>query len=120
MGQELRGRPQLRLEDLGKLPDEKLGQVMPMVRPDYEVRIEDGAEVTARQRESGAVIRLFPLDSYKTAIFNMFDGMTPLAEIGRRLAASPDLEEDAAFSRAKRLFIALVDKGVCVPSNPVW
>jgi len=119
LGEELCGRPQLKLGDLEDLPDEKLAHVMPMVNPDYEIAI-DGGEVTARERKTGAVIRLFPLDSDETAAFNMFDGMTPLADVARRLAVSLESEEDVAFCRAKRLFISLMKKSVCVPSNSVW
>ena len=38
---EIRGKPQLRLDEIGSLPDEVLAGIMPMIVPDVDIRVEE-------------------------------------------------------------------------------
>lgn len=44
---ELRGKPQLRLDEIEKLPDSKLGKIIPKVLPKVEIIVSE-KEICAR------------------------------------------------------------------------
>jgi hypothetical protein len=111
------GKQALRLSDLGKLPDEELALIVPMVNPACEILVE-GGEVLARWRESDTVARLFALDDAESLFaFNQFNGRHNLGDIGLRLASEMGWEEEAGWEPARALFLKLVSMLVCVPKN---
>jgi hypothetical protein len=117
--EELGGKPQLRLEDLPDLPDEKLAQVKPMMMPGREFVTTEEA-VSVRSNETGALTVLLPLDRAGSFALGLFDGATELGDVAQRLAAELGVESEEAFARVRQVFLDLVAKGACVPSNPVW
>ncbi len=117
--EEFAGRPQLRLEDLGHLPDEKIAKIIPVVSRNYKI-VVDETEVSAHAIQTGSVIPLFTVERANTFTFNLFNGKTELGDIARRLAAEMGWEEDESFAYAKQLFLSLTRKRVLAPSNAVW
>ena len=115
---ELHGKPQYRLADLWKLPDEVLAQIMPMVLPDVEIIVTE-QRVRARRRGQDEVTFLFDCETAKMFVFNRFNGMTTIGHIGSELAAEMSWDEQEGFTYAKDLFLRLVRMNVCVPSNPI-
>lgn len=115
--EEMRGRPQLRLADIPKLPDATLAEIIPMVREDVRLDVNQ-RDVIAYPPERNESIVLFARDSIETVLFNRFDGRTAIRRIAAEAAATMSWSTDEGFARVKRLFLDLVERGVCVPSNP--
>ncbi|MBI2877934.1 MAG: hypothetical protein HYY20_13745 [Candidatus Tectomicrobia bacterium] len=116
--EELCGRPQLRLADLGQLPDETLAQIMPKVPPGVEILVTEG-HIRARCPGKEEPIILFDRNPANTFVFNRFNGLTPLGGIGAELAATLSWDGEHGFAHARSLFLRLVRLGVCVPGNPI-
>ena len=113
---EVRGKPQRRLADIFELPDETLAQMKPMMLPDFEF-IDEERRLSAKRRDTEAMLVLFEKDAAQVFLFNQFNGHTPIAEAATRLADQHGGSNAAAFVQAKALFLRLVRLGVCVPSN---
>ena len=116
--EELRGKPQFRLDDLGQFPDEELAQIMPKMRPDVEIIVAEG-HISARLPKKGEVIFLFDREPANTFVFNRFNGRTTMRQIGTELAAALSWEEERSFAHVRSFFLRLVHLRVCVPGNPM-
>jgi hypothetical protein len=107
-----------RLSELGSLPDDQLAQVRPIVHPDREIFLDEGY-VCSRREKAEATSKLFPAEKENVVVLDMFDGRHELGEIGSRLAQEMDWDEASAFAHARDLFLSLVERGVCVPRDPL-
>ncbi|MBN1933370.1 MAG: hypothetical protein JW934_01830 [Anaerolineae bacterium] len=105
------------LSQLRDLPDDQLAQVRPTLNPDYEIFVDQDF-VCCRVRETGATRKLFQMKRESLAAFNQFTGRHTLTEIGAQLAQQMEWDEAAGFAYARDLFLALVDRLVCVPRDP--
>ena len=114
----LKGRPGYRLTELGSLPDPQLAQIRPIVNPDCETFVDQG-HVCSRSKKTEATLRLFPPEKENLIVFDMFDGRHDLGEIGSHLAREMGWDEASAFAHARDLFLSLVERAVCVPSDPL-
>jgi hypothetical protein len=115
--EEVAGRPQISLAQLPTLPDDDLGRLMPGLRDDVRVEVQD-ARVQAWRADRAAAVTLFEAgDAEAVRLFNRFDGHTTLDDIARALALEEGGSAGAAFARARALFLRLVELGVCVPQN---
>ena len=106
-----------RLSELGDLPDDQLAQVRPIVNPEYEIFV-DGNYVCCKARETERTRQLFVMKRENLATFNLFNGRYTLGQIGARLAQVMGWEEGRGFAYARDLFLALVERMVCVPRDP--
>ncbi len=111
------GVPQLRLDEIRDLPEEKLRQIIPVVMGQVELGYAEG-NVVATIGESPAR-ELFPSDSAEMEVFNRFDGSRNIDSISEELAASGARQPCDAYDAVVRLFLRLVDAGICVPANPI-
>ncbi len=118
MAETARGKPGLRLSELGDLPDKQLSEIIPVVNPEYEISVDQG-HVWARAKNAEDPVKLFPMDSDAVATFNHFNGQHTLGEIATSLAQAVDADADAAFAYAKQVFLALAKHLICLPKNPV-
>jgi len=113
---ELRGIPQLRLSDLASLDWNALRSLVPVITPN--TRIEPGDPVIqACVVEREEPIPLFAAGSLEASIFNGFNGLSSLEEIASDLVERYGLEYEDAVPKVRSLFLHLVGKGICVPSN---
>lgn len=115
---ELCGRPQFRLVDLTKLSDTALAQIMPMVRPGVKIVVTE-QHIGIRRHSGAEMTVLFNSEPANLFVFNRFNGLTTLGHIGEELDVTMSWNEKHGFAYAKRLFLQLVQVGVCVPSNPI-
>jgi hypothetical protein len=119
--EELRGRRQLRLSELPRLPDALLAQIVPVILPG--VRIEVTGEVVLGKlpgREEAVELFAYELsESVDSFIFNRFNGQKPIGRISQDLAAAKSLGPEESFGRVREFFLRLVRHGVCAPGNPV-
>lgn len=114
----LRGGQGARLADLGRLPDERLARLRPMINPACNIVIEED-QVWARHKKTGAVVRLFAIEEAdRLAAFNHFNGEHTLAEVGTLLAEERDWDQAEGFALARDLFLELAGRLVCLPRDP--
>lgn len=113
---EISGRPQLRLVDLPELPDELLGQIKPLMLGGLDIIVDDEYVLANKPGQDGA-IRLVATDRASLLVFNLFNGILPLADIAARLAETMSWDDERSFGFTRELFLHLVRLGVCVPDN---
>jgi hypothetical protein len=107
-----------RLSDLGKLSDDELARIKPLVNPAYEILVQDD-QVWARYRATDKVVRLFAAEEKANLVtFNLFDGRHSLGEIGKRLAKEMGWDMAQGFAHTRDLFLTLVSHLVCLPKDP--
>jgi hypothetical protein len=118
--ESVRGIPQLFLDDIPDLPDEKLHQIIPVIADDVKLAYADGCVTAARKGQAQAT-ELFPSSSRQTQILNCFDGSRSLGDISQALAsqAAGPAERAEIARQVKDLFLRLVGAGVCRPLNPI-
>jgi len=113
---EARGRPQMRLSDLPKLPPDALGELVPQILPGVEI-VPKATEVQARRPGETEPVTLFRLEETNLFIFNQLNGRATLGDIVRAVSAIKGLDEKEALARVRALFLGLVRLRVCAPSN---
>lgn len=119
LAHEAQGRPQLRLSDLGRLPEDRLREVVPEVVFGAEVTVEGAAAVVLPpgSTDEAAGLPIGPPEAVRAA--EMFDGETPLGQVADALAEELGMEPQAALSIVRGAFLAMVDARACVPANDV-
>jgi hypothetical protein len=105
------------LSTLRDLDDDELAKVRPMVNPEYEILV-DREYVCCRLDGTTKPRKLFRMTQENLATFNLFTGQRDLAEIGAQLARQMSWETNDGFVYARDLFLALVDRLVCIPRDP--
>jgi hypothetical protein len=112
--EETRGRQSFRLSDLARLENDKLGRLIPAIMDASRVRvIADRVVVDHQQRQDV----LYDVGSMEADVWPRIDGRTSLQNIATSLAPVWGDGDAAAFGRVRRLFLALVDVGICLPLN---
>lgn len=112
------GGRECRLEDLGRLPDDELAKLRPIVHPACQIFV-DGDAVWSRVRGKEEAVRLFRSDDVASRVaLGMFDGERTLGEIGAGLGEALDRDEEWAFARARGLFLSLANRLICIPKDP--
>ena len=98
---------------LGSLPDDALAQIVPVVRPDCRITVEDGG-VWVVLPEKEAPIHLFTWAPVPLAAFNKMNGETPLSRIGDELAQEMGWPSMRGFAYGRGVFLYLAQLRVCV------
>jgi hypothetical protein len=114
--EEIRGRQQLRLSDLGGLPDDQLGELVPVLQQEALFRIE-GNRLLIQTQSGGPFHEVFRLTARDLSIVDHMDGTTTLRQLSRKIATTFGFEHEEIYSRAKALFLALAKCGICRPAN---
>jgi hypothetical protein len=109
-----RGIPAYTLDNLGSWPDEQLARLLPAVVSGCEISVQDGL-VWGKPRAARCAIELFPQDSPALIAFNLFNGLTPLREVSRRLVQTTGWGSAHSFAYTRGLFLTLVMAGICQP-----
>lgn len=116
--EEIRGRQQLRLSELEELPDDQLGELVPVLRQAAFFRIE-GNRLLIQTQSGGPFHEVFHLTARDLSIMDHMDGQTTLRQLSLKIAATFGFEHEKIYSRAKALFLALAKCGICRPANAV-
>jgi hypothetical protein len=111
---EMGGTPQLRLDQIPDLPDEKLARLIPVVVENVRLGYAAGV-LTATIPGKAQPMQLFATNSTEFRIFNCFDGARSLEAVCLELA--PAGAQAVPFAQVKECFLKLVSAGVCVPAN---
>ena len=108
-GEALQGNPPIRYEDLSDRSDADLRAMRPAVS-EHSPYHWDGEKLSMREGDRGVVHVFDPID---LAIFRSFDGQQTLGEIADRVGREHGLSPDAAWHRARTLFIVCTRRGAC-------
>jgi len=106
-----------RLSELRDLSADQLAKVRPMVNPEYEIFV-DQDHVCCRAKGTESTRKLFAMEKANLVTFNHFNGQHELGEIGTRLGQEMGWDESEGFAYARDLFLALVERLVCIPRDP--
>ncbi len=107
------GRPAYRIDQLSQLTDARLRRIVPAVAADAQIEVEGDAAYVRLGEEPR--IRLFPVNSRRATIFNLFDGRTNLASAARKLSRSDNLTAEQAFAEVRATFLFLAARRACLP-----
>jgi hypothetical protein len=113
--EELSGRPQLRLDDLGHVPDEAVFALKPMFVPGVTVFADAGRMLGRRPGRDP--VDLYALDDAGTFVLSRFDGWSPLGDVAAELVSARKWSEAEARALARDVFLRLVALGLCAPTN---
>lgn len=106
----------LKLEDLGTCPEEQLALITPAIVTGCKI-IAAGGRVYAELPSVSGRFEIFPLGTPAQMLFDLFDGMTTLAEMSADLACQMGWEISRAFAYTRGFFLWLVLAGVCLPKR---
>ena len=113
-----KGREGYALSELANLPDEQMARVKPVLHPDCETFVEQGY-MWGRCKQTEATLKLFPVVRENMMAFELFDGQHDLGEIGETVAQEMGWDTARGFAHARKLFLLLVSRLVCVPKGPL-
>ncbi len=106
------------LRDLEQLPEALLGQIIPMLNPEFQVQLEED-HVWSRNIQTGQMRREFPLTPENTVPFNFMNGENTLAQVGQLTAAQLGWDEARGLARARELFLAMAQHLFFIPRGPL-
>ena len=114
--EELKGRPQMSLNEIEHLPDEIVRQMAPAFNENRAARMK-GNVLFLEDAQSGASKKVCELDDVKMFIWGCIDGRTDIESIGRRVEREFSLEFDRAYEETKSFFIFLAKRLICHPAE---
>jgi hypothetical protein len=113
---EMRGRPQMRLNELRALPIAELAVLEPGVLPGIQI-LPEATRVLARLPGRPEPVPLFTTEPMLLAIFNRFNGLMTIAEVAEAVCIEMGEPAEKAFGHTRGLFLHLAELGVCAPFN---
>jgi hypothetical protein len=114
--EEFRGRPQLLLDDLETVPEDVLRDMVPVFNSGKPSKIEDGW-LAVQERKNGEFKQYRELQGHEEYILACFDGNHSISGICNCLEADFQLDQEAAFSVVKGLFVQLARAAICHPAG---
>ena len=110
------GKPAFALADLPQLPAAALAALAPRIREGVAILPAEDF-VSACVPGTDEPLALFAADAANLAVFNRFNGETPMGRIANELSATMDWPPEQAFAHVRWMFLRLVGLRVCVPAN---
>jgi hypothetical protein len=108
MADEVRGRPQMRLDELATLSDADLSNLRPALNAAFRL---DGGRIVEGATE------ICVLDDIGRYIAGRFDGRRTLIAIANDVASAFTLDPQAALRAVRHVFLSLAKPMICIPSN---
>ncbi len=116
--EEVRGKSQMRLNELAHLPDSVLRQVRPVLHHEPFYTLEE-QRVLLKRQPNQPLQELCHLTNAERSMLVYFDGQHPLAEISRLIAQASQQDENATYQQLKKLFFLLAQYCICFPAQAV-
>lgn len=114
--EEMRGRPQLALNDLPNLSLDESSRLIPAIFPETEIQTGENQVILQTPGDSVEPLS-FSIPSLELSIFNLFNGQNTLLKAAQRISAECGVEEHEALLAAHNLFLRLVAHRICAPAN---
>jgi hypothetical protein len=112
-----RGKPRLRLGDIEKFPDDRIGRIVPVLKTGGAFRIS-GNRIVFTDEKSGTLKNVYRFDPVEIEILGWFDGRRSLSRIGPMIDDRLVDNLEMACRRTKELFFLLAGHGLCEPLDP--
>jgi len=113
---ELRGRPQHKLDGLSSLTEEELKRIIPRVVDKRYFSVEEG-KLWKKDPKTGRVQLICNLGGMEQKIFERFSERKSVGEISEWVARSYHMSLEEGFGSTKGLLLRLIQKQVCLPIN---
>lgn len=114
--EEMRGIGHHTLQELRRLPDSVLAEVVPVWREDMNLEIrEDGIY---RQQSDATAVRVHLFAVYEKMMVDQYACGRNLRTIADQVAAATSVDPDSAFQATKDLFLRLCECQCCHPAVP--
>lgn len=112
---EINGRPQMRLGQIGQLGDPLIRQMAPVLNMERSPRIRDNIlfSIDVGDGSDRPVCLMNQIQAY---IFCCFDGKQNIGDIGNQVACRFGLNTGHAYDEVKSLFIFLAKRAICYPA----
>jgi len=113
---EVRGRPQFSVDEIGRLPDSILRRMRPVMESQGPYSIEQDRLLLT---EKGTTERkaVYTFEAWELDVIARFDGASNLDAIARAHASAQNVDFAVAYQRARSLFVALSSYMVCRPAD---
>jgi hypothetical protein len=114
---EIAGVPQLHLEEIGKLPDERLFRLIPVVASEVQIYYDDG-NIAARFVTGDRSRSHFPAEGPENELLHQVDGVHSLQQICDKLASQDAYRHQPAEEvrrTMKGFMLELIERRVCLP-----
>lgn len=116
LADEIRGIPQMDLKSLDKVPDEIIGEMIPVIANDGTYRIDEG-RIKKYNKSSGEYSDFIVTTRHQMFIIRSFNGISTISDISLKYAERYMLGIEEAFQHVKSLFIELAEGKVCHPKD---
>jgi hypothetical protein len=114
VSQEMSGVQQMRLQDLGELPEGVLAEMVPVWRAGLVVEVrEEGLFCPGAEGEVRCVYGFAP---YEKLMVDQYAGGRNLQTIAEHVARQSGMTAEEAFAATKALFLKLCRQGYCHPA----
>jgi len=115
-----KGKLAYSLDELDKLPPEKIAVIRPMINPACQIRVIN-KHVCSQFRDppNSPITPHFPTTPEFLAVFNRFNGKQSIGEIAEIIANEHNWEAEDTFNFVRDLFLLLAKALVIVPQNPL-
>jgi hypothetical protein len=113
---ETRGRPQMSIGDLDKVPDQIFEEIVPVRHNDSGYSI-DGDRLLRLDRKSKQQELCHTFDPTEMSILHRFDGAHTIGQLADGLSADTGADRQECYRRVRLLFILLAKRMVFLPSS---
>jgi hypothetical protein len=114
---ETRGQEHISIKELARLERPRLESLVPLLRPDVEIRSE-GGRLICRDPQTDAVHKLARINAENRLLLRLIDGRRTMGDIVQAMRKSSAWDEERAFSIVKKAVFRLLLSQVCVIVNP--
>lgn len=116
LADEMRGKPQMILQDIPKLPDDAVSKMVPVLSPGDNYRIENG-RLWLRQGQDCSFVEVQQFDDRQLWVINRFDGTRTLGEIVGLFHEYFNADREKAFRQIRVFFEILARHSICQPAG---
>jgi hypothetical protein len=113
---EMRGVQQLRLDQIGGLPDDIIRTMVPVWNRHGAIRLQGNTLIHAAS-DGTPHATLLELGREQMRLLELFDGEASIDAIATAWASENGLEANLAYLQVKRLFLPLAELAILVPAG---
>lgn len=114
--QEIKGIPQMRLNELHLLSDDIIKKMVPVFTKDVSIQIREN-RILKYNKKTESYCEMRHLDKHEAFIIKFFHGEYPIEKIALQLSIEFELEKDVAYQKIKILFTDLAKCMIIYPKE---
>lgn len=114
--EQVRGKPQMRLENMESLPDKVMAGITPVLKQSTSYRIVKDC-LLIKNKENGSFKEVYRFNATEYYMLGFFDGYHTLKNIGVHLENRFGINPEESFEYVKSFFINMASYAVCHPAD---